>query len=140
MKKIKIIETRAAGADHQVVTFESNTEGSRCYRRKPCKKCPWRKDSVGEFPAEAFRHSARTAYDMATSVFSCHSTGTEKPSTCAGFLMRGAAHNLSIRLSYFRREIGEDLNENGLDLFESYREMAVANGVDPDDPILKPCR
>ncbi|MGO4801189.1 DUF6283 family protein [Pseudomonas sp. W22_MBD1_FP4] len=140
MKVIKVIETRAAGADHQVVTFESSTEGGRCYRRKPCKKCPWRKDSVGEFPAEAFLHSARTAYDMAQSVFSCHSTGTDKPSTCAGFLMRGAAHNLSIRLSYIRREIGDDLDENGHELFESYREMAIANGVDPDDPILKPCR
>lgn len=29
-------------------------------------KCPWRVDATGEFPADAFRHSAETAYDMAT--------------------------------------------------------------------------
>lgn len=33
---------------------------------------------MGEFPAEAFRHSAPTAYDMAESGFSCHSAGTER--------------------------------------------------------------
>ena len=140
MDKIKIIETRAAGDDHQVVTFARPEGSSTCYRRKPCKKCPWRQDAVGEFPAEAFRHSARTAYDMALSVFSCHSAGKENPATCAGFLMRGADHNLSVRMSYFRREIGNDLDDKGLALFESYRDMAIANGVDPDDPILKPCR
>ena len=30
--------------------------------------------------------------------------------------------------------------KDGLELFESYREMAIANGVDPDDPVLADCR
>ncbi|WP_219096240.1 DUF6283 family protein [Pseudomonas sp. UMAB-40] len=140
MTKIEIIETRAAGDEHQVVTFSRPNGGARDYRRKPCKTCPWRRDAAGEFPAEAFRHSARTAYDMAIPVFSCHSGGTYKPATCAGFLMRGADHNLSVRLAYHRGEIGNDLDDNGLALFDSYREMAIANGVDPDDPTIKPCR
>ncbi|WP_455289311.1 DUF6283 family protein [Cupriavidus necator] len=48
--------------------------GKGGYRRKPCGKCPWRVDATGELPAEAFRHSAETAYDMATHTFACHSS------------------------------------------------------------------
>ncbi|AVK09334.1 DUF6283 family protein [Pseudomonas aeruginosa] len=32
------------------------------------------------------------------------------------------------------------VSDGGVDLFDSYAEMAIANGVDPEDPILKPCR
>ncbi|KEH15289.1 hypothetical protein MTR_1498s0010, partial [Medicago truncatula] len=59
----EITRTRAAGPDHQVVTVQG---GKGSYRRRPCAKCPWRVDATGEFPADAFRHSAETAYDMAT--------------------------------------------------------------------------
>ncbi|WP_232457312.1 DUF6283 family protein [Burkholderia ubonensis] len=91
----EITRTRAAGPDHQVVTVEG---GKGSYRRKPCAKCPWRVDATGEFPADAFRHSAETAYDMATHTFACHEAGARKPALCAGFLLRGADHNLSVRL------------------------------------------
>lgn len=53
---------------------------------------------VGSFPAEAFRVSAGTAYDVATSVFGCHETGVDRPMVCAGYLRRGAAHSLTVRL------------------------------------------
>jgi len=45
---------------------------------------------------EVFRISANTAYDMALLTFACHSTGKRAPATCAGFLLRGADHNLKI--------------------------------------------
>ena len=64
----RITDIRPAGDDHQVVTVTSDTPHG--YRRKPCSTCPWRVDAVGEFPAEAFRHSANTAYDMADKQFS----------------------------------------------------------------------
>lgn len=32
------------------------------------------------------------------------------------------------------------LTDGRVDLFRTYREMAEANGVDPEDPVLKPCR
>lgn len=124
------------GEDHQVVTV---TGGGGNYRRAPCQDCPWRVDAVGEFPPDAFRHSARTAYDMAQESFACHASGAEKPATCAGFLLRGAAHNLGIRLKQMRGEC-LDVLDGGHVLHESYRAMAIANGVPADDPVLKACR
>jgi len=95
---------------------------------------------VGEFPAEAFRHSASTAYDMSDHTFACHQSGKEKPATCAGFLLRGATHNLAVRLGYMRGRFQGDVTDGGHELHESYRAMAIANGVDPEDPVLAPCR
>ncbi|WP_043003082.1 DUF6283 family protein [Comamonas testosteroni] len=126
----------AFGEEHQVVTV---TGGNGSYRRTPCAKCPWRKDAVGEFPADAFRHSANTAYDMSTKTFGCHESGHIKPAICAGFLLRGADHNLKVRMMQIEQG-GLNVKENGLELHENYREMAISNGVDREDPVLKPCR
>lgn len=133
----RITETRPAGENHQVVTSEG---GRSTYRRKPCSDCPWRCDAVGEFPAEAFRHSARTAYDMSTHLFSCHQSGIEKPAVCAGFLLRGGDHNLQVRLGRMQGRFEDDVTDGGVLLHDNYRAMAVANGVDADDPVLAPCR
>ena len=132
-----ITNVRPADENHQVVTVEG---GSGAYRRKPCSDCPWRTDAVGIFPAEAFRHSASTAYDMAGSTFGCHQSGQKNPATCAGFLLRGAEHNLSVRM---RERLGEGfgtITDGGHELHGDYMEMAIANGVSPDDPVLAPCR
>lgn len=137
MKKSKVLEVRPAGPDHQVVSLEG---GKGLYRREPCPKCPWRVDAVGEFPAEAFKHSARTAHDMSNHTFACHDSGTKKAATCAGFLLRGADHNLSVRLGYMDGTYKNDVSDGGHELHEDYRAMAIANGVDPDDESLKQCR
>lgn len=132
-----ITSIRRAGDAHQVVTVEGGTSG---YCKRPCLDCPWRVDATGVFPAEAFRHSAGTAYDMATHTFACHQSGVERPRTCAGFLLRGAEHNLSVRIGLMRGRIKDDVSDGGHVLHADYRAMAIANGVDPDDPILEPCR
>ncbi|MCE3602761.1 DUF6283 family protein [Massilia sp. P8910] len=124
--------------DHQVVTIVGRLGNTYC--RRPCPTCPWRKDAVGQFPAEAFRHSATTAYDQAFNVFACHTTGVENPSTCAGFILSGARHNIGVRLQIMQGKIGNDIAAGDVELFPSYRAMAEANGVAPDDPILAPCR
>lgn len=134
MKAHRITNVRPAGDSHQVVTVEGRSNGA--HRKQPCATCPWRVDAVGEFPAEAFKHSASTAYDMSGSVFSCHESGSVKPATCAGFLLRGADHNLAMRL----RGYPQDVTDGGTELHESYRAMAVANGVPADDPVLQECR
>ncbi|WP_236043009.1 DUF6283 family protein [Pseudomonas arcuscaelestis] len=136
MKTPTVTEVRPADWNHNVVTVTGGT-GAHC--KRPCKRCPWRKDAVGEFPADAFRHSASTAYDMAQSTFGCHSRGIERPAVCAGFLMVGAAHNLRVRLKQMKGE-WLDATDGGHELFESYRAMAEANGVPADDPALIPCR
>ncbi|MGV9779539.1 DUF6283 family protein [Streptosporangium sp. NPDC003464] len=47
-----------------------------------------------------------------------------------------AADNLTIRMS------GRDYSavHSDVELFGSYRQMAIASGVDADDPVLAPCR
>lgn len=109
-------------------------------RKSPCKSCPWRTSEIGTFPAQAFRISAHTAYDTDDRTFGCHESGHKKPSTCAGFLLRGAEHNLAVRLGKLQGRYLDVLNADGAELFDSYREMAVANGVEPSDPVLTLCR
>lgn len=136
-RKPRVTRIRPAGVDHQVLTVEG---GRGLYRRKPCSDCPWRIDATGIFPAEAFRHSAGTAYDMSQHTFACHQQGAEKPAVCAGFLLRGADHNLAVRMGLISGKFRRDVEDGGCDLHADYRAMAVANGVDPDDPVLAACR
>jgi Family of unknown function (DUF6283) len=139
----KILAVRRAGPDHAVVTVspKRGKGESYLYRREPCAECPWRKDApIGAFPAEAFRISADTAYDQSQRVFACHMSGSDCSAACAGFLLRGAEHNIGIRLRYVCGDIDPDSIKSDVDLYDSYREMAEANGVDPTDPKLAPCR
>ena len=134
---VRALAHTPAGPDHQVVTVVGP---SKSFRRTPCNGCPWVCDNAGNFPPEAFVHSARTAYDMAESQFACHESGTHKPTTCAGYLLRGAEHNLAHRLALLRGQEFTGLNEGPRALFDTYRDMAIANGVEPDHPALQPCR
>lgn len=131
--------TRVTPADerNQVVRIEG---GRGSYRRQPCGGCPWRVDNTGTFPAEAFRISAGTAADMALETFGCHESGTAKPATCAGFLLRGSAHNLGVRLRLLSGRYQLDVTDGGHELHPGYISMAVANGVPPDDPAIRQCR
>lgn len=134
-----VLAIHPAGPEHRVVTVKGPA-GRYC--RRPCAECPWRVDAtVGEFPPQAFRRSAITAYDLAQYVFGCHMGGTAVPVTCAGFLLRGATHNLAVRLAVLSGRLRyDDLDDGGHALHASYRAMAIANGVAPDDPALAPCR
>lgn len=138
MPKVTVIQQiRPAGDDHQVVTI---TGGDHNYRREPCSDCPWKVASNGLFPAQAFRHSAETAYDMSMHSFGCHQSGHTRPATCAGFLLRGADNNLSVRLGFMTGRYKNDFDDGGQPLHANYREMAIANGVHDHEPILAPCR
>ncbi|MFJ9782522.1 DUF6283 family protein [Amycolatopsis sp. NPDC101161] len=114
------------------------TAPASAYQPSPCARCPWLRDSpVGAFPPEVFRHSARTTYDLATHKFGCHASTPDHLKTCAGFLLRGAAHNLSVRVH--GPEVTTAVTSDR-PLYDNYREMAIANGVHPDDPSIAPCR
>jgi hypothetical protein len=137
-EKSRVVQVRPAGDEHQVVSLRST---DKRYRRKPCGGCPWVKENTGDFPAEAFEHSAQTSEDMSQHVFACHESGSERSSTCAGFLLRGSANNMAVRLRTLRGEIDWDsIQEDERELYDSYREMAVGNGVDPESPALKDVR
>lgn len=144
MSEAKVTKARYAGRnkrgqEHQVLRVEGGP--GQAYRRQPCATCPWRVDAVGEFPAEAFRISAHTAYDAAMETFACHTNGVQKPAICAGFLLRNADHNLMVRFKLMQGSIDmAQVGNGGVQLHGSYRAMAEANGVAPDDPVLAPCR
>jgi Family of unknown function (DUF6283) len=138
----RVVATRLADECNQVVTVQG---GRWSFRPAPCVECPWRRSNDGSFPAEAFRLSASTSYDMAWSMFACHMfachmAGAERPATCAGFLLStGAEHNLALRLKLARSQFRPDqVSAADADLDPDYRAMAVANGVDPDDPAITP--
>ena len=78
---------------------------------------------------------------MAPNTFACHESGVVKPALCAGFLLRNSGNNLGVRFQLMRDELDlPQVSDGGAELFSSYREMAVANGVDHDDPALAQCR
>lgn len=107
------------------------------YRREVCGGCPWRLDQTGSFPAEAFRISAPTSYDVAFETFACHESELVKPAICAGFLLRNSMNNIGCRLKGIA---GGPFCRETVALHASYRAMATANGVAPDDPVLSRCR
>jgi len=141
-RRTTIKGTKIASDEYGVTSIETSGGRKHVARKTPCEQCPWREDvPTGVFPAEAYRHSAHTAYDAAMSTFACHMAGAQHPATCAGFLLRHGAHNLSVRIALSGERIDLDkISDGGFPIYETYRDMAVANGVDPDDPVLKPVR
>lgn len=109
--------------------------------RRPCAECPWRRDvQPGQFPAERYRALAATAYDMSAVIFACHKSTEGEEFACAGFLERGALHNLAVRMSYVFGDLECIDRSGGIDLHRDFRSMAIAHGVNPADPALSSCR
>lgn len=137
-----VVGTRPADEVSGVTTSEGY--GPPLAQRSPCggdQPRPWRRDApAGQFPAEAFRLSAHTSYDQSEAVFGCHGADPRQPRVCAGFLLRGAGDNLAVRGWLTRGSLSVAVLPDGVELYDSYREMALANGVDRDDPALAPCR
>lgn len=136
---IRITNRRKAGDNHEVVTV-TGKDGSQ-YRKTVCAECPWRKDSpVGAFPAKAFEISANCAEDMAQQVFGCHMSGAAKPTTCAGFLLKNSANNMKVRMAIIHGNLDPRELRETVPLYNSYKEMATANGVPASSPALRNCR
>jgi hypothetical protein len=78
-------------------------------------------------------------FDIATHGFACHSSGTEKPATCAGYILR-SPDAIGWRLAVaFGKFDPSKVSDGGHELHENYRAMAEANGVASDDPVLDGC-
>ena len=107
------------------------------HAKQPCSECPWRKDQpVGQFRPERFIALASTFYDMAIPVFGCHKSKEHSGFACAGAILR-CHHNLTLRMN--AHSLG-DVTDGDHELYEGYREMAVANGVPANHPSLKRVR
>lgn len=108
---------------------------------RPCGNCPWRLDvEPGEFTVERYKALAATAYDQSFVIFQCHKSTDEKPVACAGFLSRGADHNLAVRLAYSSGRLEFKDRSGQMELHRDYRAMAVSNGVSPNARELRACR
>lgn len=105
------------------------------YRRKEtCEECPWRKDvPPGRFPAERFIQLRRTAEQgFHKPVFACHKTVEGAETACVGFLLVAGANNFAVRLASATGQFNhKELKATG-PLYESYEEMARANGVEEE--------
>lgn len=88
-----------------------------------------------KFPPGRFIALAATAYDMAGTAFACHLSPEGKEFACAGAVLR-TEHSLRLRMSGIDRRT---VSAEG-PLFDTYRQMAEANGVPPRHPSLRPCR
>jgi hypothetical protein len=136
-RKSKVTKITPVDDSNQVLSLE----GVGGFRTRVCLGCPWRVANDGEFPADAFVASAVTAYDAAPNMFGCHESGKDAALTCAGFLLRNSRHNLGVRMALGSGRLNfAHVQEPGEELHESYREMAVANGVPADHPALDKCR
>ncbi|WP_381568180.1 DUF6283 family protein [Streptomyces eurythermus] len=108
---------------------------------RPCsgrQVCPWRRDApAGQFPPQVFEHSApgnRLAGPVGW--FGCHSSTEARPLLCAGRLLAGADGNDSAREMISTGVLPGPELPDGVELYGSYAEMAIANGVDPGLPAL----
>ena len=141
----RVTERRLADVNHAVITVKG---GGGQYRRSPCPTCPWRKDAVGIFPAQAFRLSANTATDGSkiregddtwTHTFVCHQSRAGKPLICAGYILNGS-DAIGWRIAVTRGKFDPARVQSDVPLWTSYREMAEANGVSPNDKALQVCK
>lgn len=136
-RAVETLGVKKAGTGYQVTTLRLENSGKLLHRKQPCEECPWRIDAdIGAFPAEAFRLSANTAQDLSGHLFSCHMSGTCKPAICAGFLLRGADDNMAVRMAAAVGLYDPGSVSSEVELYDSYRDMAEANGVSPMDPAL----
>lgn len=136
----RVLRVRPADDQWGVVTVASTDP--RAAQPAPCagaEPCPWRRDAPPQqFPAQAYRDSAATSLPGATSLFGCHSSTREHPLICAGWLLRGAQHHDGIQRALADGTLTLPELPAGVDLYDSYQDMATANGVDPNDPALHP--
>lgn len=114
---------------------------------KPCAECPWRRDQpVGRFPASRYRALADTSAGPTGSappeapMFACHKTAEGREIACAGWLAAEGHGHVGVRLAIAFGRLDASALQPAAGwpaLFDSYADLAVANGVDPDDPRLR---
>jgi hypothetical protein len=69
--------------------------------------------------------------------FGCHSSTDARPLLCAGWLLAGADGNEEILEMFRTGALAMPDLPDGVEVYGSYTEMAVANGVAADGPALQ---
>ncbi len=121
------------------------------HRTYPCNECPWKVTAEpGKFPAERYvklRSTCRPDEDgmppmPGSPMFGCHKgePGTDDDLACAGWLAREGHNHIGVRLAIMNGDLPmEALEQNDTwpDLYDTYEDMAAANGANlPRDPWL----
>ena len=101
----------------------------------PCSECPWRKDvAPGRFPPERYIALRRTAQQgFGNPIFACHKTTEGRDNACVGFLLVEGDQNFQVRMAVITGRLDYGKLKSPYPLYESYAELAAANGVEQDD-------
>lgn len=113
-------------------------------RKRPCEECPWRRDTPpGQFPAERYEALRNTSGSRGNEVafdapmFGCHKSADGNEIACAGWLAVVGYEHLGVRLALMDHRLPPEAmspGEDWPDLFDSYAEMAAAQGADSCSP------
>jgi hypothetical protein len=106
------------------------------YQRRPCKRCPWRRDvEPGEFPASRYEELRATSEQreghepgIGAPLFACHKTKEGREMACAGWLAAVGHRHIGVRLAIVQRRLPPEVLHPGEDwpeLFTTYDEMAT---------------
>lgn len=99
-----------------------------------CDECPWRSDvPTGKFPPERYAALADTCRQgwPPQAIFACHKTPEGREQACVGYLLRNGLNNIAVRIAASQARFDPKALEARGPLYESFREMAIANGFDP---------
>jgi hypothetical protein len=113
------------------------SEGNGFAMTRTCSECPWlRSSAVGRFGPDRYEALANSCKPgWLRPVFACHKTpegdGTR---ACAGMLLVVGRDSNAVRLALMKGVLDLDKIEASGPLYDSFIEMAVANGCDPDAP------
>lgn len=98
--------------------------------RRTCDECPWRKDvPVGRFAPERFVQLRKTVEQGFGPLFACHKTHEGSDETCVGYLLVDGENNFNVRFAASQGRLHFEELEAAGPLYESFEEMARANGV-----------
>jgi hypothetical protein len=107
---------------------------------RTCGECPWLRSSpVGRFPVERYEALADTCKPgWLRPVFACHKTpegdGTR---ACAGMLLVVGTDSNAVRLAIIKGALNLKAVSATGPLYDSFIEMAQANGCDPLDDAFE---
>lgn len=110
----------------------------------PCRECPWQRSAEpGKFPAERYVELVKTCRPdgrgwpplPGSAMFGCHlgDPGTGEDLACAGWLAVEGNNHMGVRLAIAQGRLPMEALQPGPnwpELYDSYEEMAVANGAD----------
>lgn len=106
------------------------------HRKKPCRECPWRRDTPpGQFDEDRYEALRSTVGEQGAEaswdapMFACHLTAEGREQPCAGWLAVVGIEHLGVRIHINQGSLPPEVLQPGDDwppLFETYDELVDA--------------